>query len=330
MHGEVASHTSGSRRYYACHAARRQRAATRLPLARCDARAIRSERIEEAIRQELGRCVPSGDVHAAYRAELERSITTPPHPRDVREARLHRLDDQLARARRLYEYGEYDWDTPQLRTPDGITLDGRAFGNGSIGVVLAHYDAPEIGQGMWFPFAQVLRTHGYRVLTFNFGGYCPGGTYGCSGGTFVKSETWRDITLAAGNLRTQGVQRVFVMGAGLGGHSSLWAASQPGIEFAGVISVSTPQAAIGGPSSYDLTPAILGMIAEPKLFVAGGLDDAEGKSDTQSMYAAAPNPKQLALLDSSSSGPELFSTGVGVDYAPKATQLILGFLGRYS
>jgi hypothetical protein len=87
MHGEVASDASGSRRYYACHAARRQRAATRLPLARRDARAIRSERIEEAIRQELGRCLPSDDVQAAYRAELERAIETPPHPRDVREGR---------------------------------------------------------------------------------------------------------------------------------------------------------------------------------------------------------------------------------------------------
>jgi hypothetical protein len=111
MHGEVASDASGSRRYYACHAARRQRAATRLPLARCDARAIRSERIEEAIRHELERCLPSDDMHAAYRAQLERSIATPRSPRDVREARLRRLEDQLARLRQLYEYGEYDWET---------------------------------------------------------------------------------------------------------------------------------------------------------------------------------------------------------------------------
>jgi site-specific DNA recombinase len=111
MHGEAASDASGLRRYYACHAARRQRAATSLPLARCDARAIRSERIEEAIRHELGRCLPSDDIQAAYRTELERSIATPARPRDVREARLRRLDEQLARARQLYEYGEYGWET---------------------------------------------------------------------------------------------------------------------------------------------------------------------------------------------------------------------------
>lgn len=218
----------------------------------------------------------------------------------------------------------------QLNTPDGAHLEGRVFGSGSVGMVLAHYAEPEIGQGMWFPFAQVLRAHGYQALTFNFRGYCPGGTNGCSNGTFVKTESWRDINLAADFLRTHGVQRVFVMGAGIGGHSSLWAASQPGVDFAGVISVSTPQAATGGPSSYDLTPTVLGMISEPKLFIAGGLDDAEAKSDAQSMYAAAPSPKRLALLDSSSSGPDLFSTGVGVDYVQKATQVVLGFLGAYS
>jgi hypothetical protein len=38
-------------------------------------------------------------------------MATPPRPRDVREARLRRLDEQLARVRQLYEYGEYDWDT---------------------------------------------------------------------------------------------------------------------------------------------------------------------------------------------------------------------------
>jgi hypothetical protein len=111
MHGEVASGPYGTRRYYACHASRRQRAATRLPLARCDAKAIRSERIEDAIRGELHRCVPNDELHAAYRLELERRLSSAADPRNVAEARLRRLDDQLVRLRQLYEYGEYDWET---------------------------------------------------------------------------------------------------------------------------------------------------------------------------------------------------------------------------
>ena len=217
----------------------------------------------------------------------------------------------------------------QLVAPDGITLEGRLFGDGAVGVVLVHYADPDLGQTMWFSFAQVLREHGYRVLTFNFRGYCPGGAGGCSGGTFQKTESWRDVVLARDFLRAQGVQRVFVMGAGLGGHSSLWAASQSGVDFAGVISVSTPQASIGGPSSYDLTPRVLQLIQEPKLFVAGAAQRAEASADAQSMYAAALEPKQLALLPSGSAGPELFTTGAAQD-VQAATQLILDFLARNS
>ncbi len=111
MHGEVASGRGGTYRYYACQASRRQRAATHLPLARCNSKAIRSERIEEAIRDELHRCVPNDELHEAYRAELERRFTSAAGPRDMTQARLRRLDDQLVRVRQLYEYGEYDWET---------------------------------------------------------------------------------------------------------------------------------------------------------------------------------------------------------------------------
>lgn len=120
-----------------------------------------------------------------------------------------------------------------------------------------------------------------------------------------------------------------IMGAGLGGHSSLWAASESGVDFAGVISVSTPLASIGGPSSHDLTPMVLQLIQEPKLFVAGAAQGAEASADAQSMYAAALEPKQLALLPSGNAGPELFTTGSAQD-VQAATQLILDFLARNS
>ena len=111
MHGEVATGRYGTHRYYACHASRRQRAATYLPLAKCEAKAIRSERIEAAIRDELHRCVPSGELNEAYRSELERRLASTADPRELTDARLRRLDEQLARIRQLYEYGQYDWET---------------------------------------------------------------------------------------------------------------------------------------------------------------------------------------------------------------------------
>ena len=57
---------------------------------------------------------------------------------------------------------------------DGITLSGRLFGpaDGSAGVVLAHMYPSD--QSAWFDFASRLGERGYRVLTFDFRGYCPG------------------------------------------------------------------------------------------------------------------------------------------------------------
>lgn len=215
-----------------------------------------------------------------------------------------------------------------LTTPDGVVLEGREFGDGAVGVVLAHYADPVRGQTMWFAFAQVLRAQGYRVLTFNFRGYCPEDDGGCSGGVFDKVESWRDVVLAADALKADGAKRVFVMGAGLGGHTSLWAASRDGIDFAGVVSVSAPQIASGGPATYDLTSAVLQSITEPKLFIAGNEPDAEARSDAQAMYAAALEPKQLVLLASAAAGPELFTVG-SAEYVVSAQQTVLDFLAQH-
>lgn len=66
---------------------------------------VRSDRIEDAIRAQLERYVRSGDLHRAYGAELNRRASAVPRQRDVLASRLRRLDEQLARLRQLYEYG---------------------------------------------------------------------------------------------------------------------------------------------------------------------------------------------------------------------------------
>ena len=61
---------------------------------------------------------------------------------------------------------------------DGVTLEGRLFGDGSTGVVLSHMRPAD--QRSWFAFANRLADEGYLVLTYDFRGYCPGGEGGCS------------------------------------------------------------------------------------------------------------------------------------------------------
>lgn len=62
--------------------------------------------LEDAIRAELQRYLPTGELHTAYRAELHRRAKAVPRERDVLGSRLRRLEDQLTRLHQLYEYGE--------------------------------------------------------------------------------------------------------------------------------------------------------------------------------------------------------------------------------
>ena len=92
-------------------------------------------------------------------------------------------------------------DTPQgstanskaitFESTDGVTLAGRLFGpdQGTAGVVLAHMLPSD--QSAWYFFANRLGERGYRVLTFNFRGYCPGGEAGCSEGEKTSPRSGR-------------------------------------------------------------------------------------------------------------------------------------------
>ena len=51
---------------------------------------------------------------------------------------------------------------------DGVTLEGRLFGDGSTGVVLSHMRPAD--QRSWFAFANRLADEGYLVLTYDFRG----------------------------------------------------------------------------------------------------------------------------------------------------------------
>ena len=59
---------------------------------------------------ELSQLVPSGEMHVALRNRL-RAAGRPTASPTSTAAAVQRLAAQLDRARRLFEYGEYDWET---------------------------------------------------------------------------------------------------------------------------------------------------------------------------------------------------------------------------
>ena len=128
---------------------------------------------------------------------------------------------------------------------DGVQLAGRIFGpeGATAGIVLAHMQPAD--QSSWFDFADELGTLGYRALTFDFRGYCPGGAAGCSDGDKDISAIWQDVAGAVGFMRTEGVRRVGLVGASMGGTASLVYAAQQGSDIDAVITLSAPDAIEG-------------------------------------------------------------------------------------
>jgi pimeloyl-ACP methyl ester carboxylesterase len=234
-----------------------------------------------------------------------------------------------------------DYQAIRFRAGDGVELAGRLWGEGKAAVILAHGFSQGSAQETWLPFPGVLAKRGYLVLTFNFRGFCD--SEGCSEGDMELGNNWRDAMAAVAHLEERGAKKIFLIGASMGGLAVLRAARTPGVDLAGVVSLATPQF----PSKYyevepqanDVTPARLKQTDEPKLFIAGkddvqlpgsaplrpGIESVRFANDARRMFAAAEQPKQLVLVDSSFHSSGLVTTAPG-DIVKETRALIFRFL----
>lgn len=208
-----------------------------------------------------------------------------------------------------------------FRTADGVRLSGRIFGpqDASAGVILAHMLPAD--QSSWFDFADRLGERGYRVLTFNFRGYCPGGESGCSKGQKAPATAWQDVDGARAFLLSQGPVRLALVGASMGGTASLVSASRDGEGIEGVATLSAP-VSIGG---LVADPEAMAVIAGAKLFVAGDQDPTGAAASAQALYDESLQPKQLEILTTSDHGTDL----LGGNQGERARTVLQDWLTRY-
>jgi pimeloyl-ACP methyl ester carboxylesterase len=232
-----------------------------------------------------------------------------------------------------------------LTTDDGRTLNARLWGEGKAGVVLAHGFSEYVGQDTWDSFAAYLASLDYGVLTFTFRGFCD--RDGCSERPMGLGDNWRDVIAAVHGLRAAGSESITLIGASMGGLAVLRAAQLPELELAGVVSMATPR----WPSKYyenepeanDLTDERLARIAIPKLFIAGaddvqtaafaplrpGVERVVFADDAQTMFDAAPEPKQLEIVDSGHHSSDLVTTAKKETVA-ETRSMLLRFLEMYA
>ena len=198
-------------------------------------------------------------------------------------------------------------ETVHFTTADGVELTGELRGDGDPGVVLLHMFPAD--RTSWSPFAEELAEEGYTALNFDFRGY------GDSEGERAIDEIWRDALAAVRFMRSEGHDRIVVIGASMGGTAALIVATRE--ELAGVITLSAASTFMG----LTIPPEALELITEPKLFIAAQ-GDTSAAATAQQLYAGSPPPKDVQIVTGNEHGTDLLEGG----QAELVRNAILGFL----
>ena len=110
-------------------------------------------------------------------------------------------------------------------------LNGFLYGDEHADIVILSHMQPN-DQSAWFSFAEELADHGYAALTFDFRGY------GISPGDKDFGKLDEDLAAVVSFMRLRGKERIFLIGASMGGTTSLVVAGNEDV--AGVVSISSP------------------------------------------------------------------------------------------
>lgn len=209
-----------------------------------------------------------------------------------------------------------------FRSADGVRLEGKLYGRGKIGVILSHQYNSD--QSSWYSFAARLADAGYLVLTYDFRGFCPGGPAGCSSGKKDVGAAAMDLEGAMAFMRGKGTDKLFLVGASMGGTASLAEVTAQPSGVDGVISVSSPISFEG----LDANMSGLAGVRTPKLFIAGKNDPAGAADAAETMYKRSSDMKQLLIVDTDQHGAFILSDQTS-DAGSQAEKAMLDFLGTY-
>ena len=177
----------------------------------------------------------------------------------------------------------------RLETTDGLTLRGNLYGQGDIGVVLAHMFPAD--QSSWNDFATELAATGdYKVLTFNFRGY------GLSEGVKNIVRIDKDVQVALDHLIEE-TAKVYLVGASMGGTAVLKVASTRDV--AGVATLSAPRDFEGLSVGNKLD-----QVRGAKLFIAAR-GDGSAPDDARSFYDSVSEPRELEIVAGEAHGTDM-------------------------
>lgn len=182
----------------------------------------------------------------------------------------------------------------RFRAADGTRLAGYRLGKGRTAVVLAHQSRGDACQ--WAAYAKRLARLGYLVIAIDFRGYGDSQTRGGR----AAGRLAADVAAAAKVARARGAQKVFAVGASMGGTAVLVSGVNIRPALSGVISLSGP-AVFTGLDALKTAPRL----TVPTLYVVGQLD-SDFVPDAQRLHdATASNDKAVHVLPVAHHGVDL-------------------------
>lgn len=202
--------------------------------------------------------------------------------------------------------------TETVKNEDGtdtvvrLDLEGRAWGSGTDYVILGHMRPADMTS--WFDFGRVLAEQGYTAIAFNFRGY--GKSEAGENGEFAVGNDMRAAVDAA---LAEGAQRIYLIGASMGGTGAVAAASDRDIE--AVVTLSAPDEFEG------VNAAVLAERVESPMLLIAADADGTAADDASAIASGAKGETELVVLSGDQHGTNLFA-----DHREELTKLILEFL----
>lgn len=195
-----------------------------------------------------------------------------------------------------------------------FTLRAHLFGGqNEVAVILSHMRPND--QTAWFEFAQELADEGYAVLTFDFRGY------GESDGDQDFAKLDEDLSAAMQFMRRdRGKETVFLIGASMGGTTTLVVAARE--DTAGVVTISAP-------AQFEDQDAVsvIANVMEPTLLVASE-DDTQAMLSLQALLDATSQSLESEIYAGNLHGTNLFQSES--EHADTIRQRIFQFLREHA
>lgn len=198
-----------------------------------------------------------------------------------------------------------------FHTDDGVALVGEVHGKGPVGFVLAHMYRSD--RSAYTGFARFLADRGFMALNFDFRGVRD------SCGLFDGEDLYRDVLAAAQVLQEQGAERIWLVGASIGGPAVLTAAATGDVD--GVVTLSGAANALGAGADES----VVASIEEAKLFVVARNEGAL-LENARGWFEASTEPRRLLIVPGYDHGTDLFE----FDQAKRVRSAILAFVAEQS